>query len=151
MADNTTGVKWNKVNFVRENGVVSLDATLAAMRVEATEFLASNVADMAGVAEAVDSVFARMGEAANKQIELNALALKAYHSMTVKSGKETMMLDAIKRYVRSESDLFKATAGEVGKYIIATGTGGGVRNSSPDHIAKFKAIAAKKNVETLVL
>src|SRR5271165_3717431 len=146
-----SGVKWNKVELLVENGVVNVDATVAMLRAELVAYLASTVEDTAGIAEAVESVFARMPQAESKLIDLNSLALKAFGSMTVASGKETKMLESIKNYIRSESKLFESTGGEAGKYIIFKGAGGGVRNSTPATIEKYKALKTKKSSDTIVL
>jgi hypothetical protein len=153
MADENvgSGVKWNKVALLVENGVVNVDATMAMLRAELVAYLASTVEDTAGIAEAVESVFARMPNAESKLIDFNGLALKAFGSMTVATGKETKMLENIKAYVRAESKVFEATGGEAGKYWIVKGAGGGVRQSSPATIEKFKTLQAKKNSDTIVL
>jgi hypothetical protein len=146
-----SGVKWNKVELLVENGVVNVDATMAMLRAELVAYLASTVEDTAGIAEAVESVFARMPNAESKLIDLNSLALKAFGSMTVASGKETKMLESIKNYIRSESRLFESTDGEAGKLWVVKGAGGGVRQSSPATIEKYKTLKAKKFVDTIVL
>jgi len=146
-----SGVKWNKVELLVENGVVNVDATMTMLRAELVAYLASTVEDTAGIAEAVESVFARMPNAESKLIDLNSLALKAFGSMTVASGKETKMLENIKTYIRAESKLFESTGGEAGKYIIFKGAGGGVRNSTPATIEKYNALKTKKTADTIVL
>ena len=146
-----SGVKWNKVALLVENGVVNVDATMTMLRAELVAYLASTVEDTTGIAEAVDSVFARMPQAESKLIDLNSLALKAFGSMTIASGKETKMLENIKTYIRAESKLFEATGGEAGKVWITKGAGGGVRQSSPGTIEKFNALKAKKASDTIVL
>jgi hypothetical protein len=153
MADENvgSGVKWNKVALLVENGTVNVDSTMTMLRAELVAYLASSVEDTAGIAEAVDSVFARMPQAESKLIDLNSLALKAFGSMTIASGKETKMLENIKNYIRAESKVFEATGGEAGRVWIVRGANGGVRNSTPATIEKFKALKAKKASDTIVL
>jgi hypothetical protein len=140
-----TGVNFSKLVFVATNGVPDVDKTLDAIRVEMVAYLAENVPNMPAIAEAVASVFARMPEAENKQKVFTELALQALGSMTVEIGKETKTLETIKEYIRNENRIFKATNGEDGKYLIVSGSGGGVRLSTPSTIATYRATQAKKN------
>jgi|SRR5271165_3002584 len=146
-----SGVKWNKVELLVENGVVNVDATVAMLRAELVAYLASTVEDTAGIAEAVESVYARMPQAESKLIDLNSLALKAFGSMTVASGKETKTLETIKNYIRSESKVFEATGGEAGRYVIFRGASGGCRQSSPATIAKWKELQVKKSSDNTIV
>jgi hypothetical protein len=139
-----TGVNWSRVRFVMNGSQVDLSATLAAMQSEAETFLSSNVVDTTAIAEAVNSVFTRMGEAENKLVELETLALKALGSMTENVDDESKMLKSIKSFIRSESEKFVASSGAEGRFWIRAGRGGGVRLSTPSTVEAFRTLQTRK-------
>lgn len=140
---NGTGINWSRVRFVVENGEPNVEATLAAIALEMNEFLSSNVVDTTAIAEAIDSVFARMGEAENKLVEIETLALRALGSMP-NVDDESKMLKSIKNYLRAESEKFVASSGAEGKYWVRVGRRGGCRLSTPATVEAFKALQARK-------
>lgn len=139
-----SSVNWKKVFVKNESGNLDLDATMAALRAEAEEFLNANSVDVPAIDAAIQSVFDKMPDALNKQADMTTLTVKALASMSITEGQMPRVMQNVKDFIRSESKRFVESAGAQGKYVVISGAGGGVRITSPSTVEYFKKLQERK-------
>jgi hypothetical protein len=137
-------INWKKVFVKNASGNLDLEATMAVLREEASEFLAANAVDVPAIDAAVQSVFGKMPPALNKQVDMTTLTVQALSVMTIPEGQTPRAMQNVKDFIRSESKRFVETAGAEGKYVVISGAGGGVRITSPSTVEYFKKLQDRK-------